>query len=284
MSPSSRHALTMMMKPTLLLLVWVLLPWSACADVVSTQLLGHWRYTDANRSGDYEFHDDGTYTANIAQDGKIVWEGAGKWSLDGNSLTCDLMRSSPERIPIGTKDTDKIVEINKDYYLIEARDGSKHKYTRVPNFETANINIGYLSQESFGERMTVQPLADYIKRLQGICTDFFVQAATQEDLDIVVAVKPGQLSRVWFVSSRTPAANEKRDQLRTKLEAIPPPATKGGPIAFAIRGRIARGSGKDPGPPGPPPTPKEWQDLLSKQKSESLSFDGLMRLVWPDPL
>ena len=72
-------------------------------------------------------------------------------------------------------------------------------------------------------------------------------------------------------------------QLRTKLEAIPPPAAKGGPVAFAIRGRIAGGSSKDSKPAGPPPTPKEWEDVLSKQK-ESLPFDGLIRLVWPDLL
>ena len=148
-------------------------------------------------------------------------------------------------------------------------------------FETASVNIGYLRQEDFGKRVAVKDIAAYIKRLQAICGEFFAQTATPEDLSILVAIKPTGRSRVWFVSSRTPAANEKRDQLRTKLEAVELPKVTGGPIAYAIESRIAGGSGKDAKEAGAPPTPKEWHDALSKQK-EPLLFDGLLPLVFPE--
>lgn len=148
-------------------------------------------------------------------------------------------------------------------------------------FETASINIGYMSQQELGERVPVTELAAYIKRLQAICTESFAQTVTPEDLDIIVAVKPGNHTRVWFVSSRTPAANEKSDELRKKLETVASPKVTGGPIAFCINGRIAGGSGKAPKEAGAPPTPKEWQDALSKQK-EPLLFDALLPLIWPE--
>ena len=159
-------------------------------------------------------------------------------------------------------------------FSVLALDGAK-------GFETASVNIGYLRQKDFGARVTVNDIAAYIKRLQAVCDEFFAQATTPEDLSIIVAIKPTGHSRVWFVSSRTPAATEKRDQLRTKLEAVELPKVTSGPVAFAIESRIAGGSGKDAKEAGAPKTPKEWHDALSKQK-EPLLFDRLLPLVWPD--
>jgi len=151
----------------------------------------------------------------------------------------------------------------------------------VQNFETANVNIGYLSQDVFSARMTVSKLADYVKRLQMVCADFFAQTATPEYLGIVVAVKPGRRSRVWFVSSSAAEANDYRDKLRAILENVLPPESTGGPVAFAISGRIAGGSGADSNPAGQPPMPREWRDAVSKAKAP-VQFDEIIRLVWPD--
>ena len=148
-------------------------------------------------------------------------------------------------------------------------------------FETASIHIGYLSQETFGERISVHDLGDYIKHLQAICSQFFVEATTPEDLSIVVVVKPEKRSRVWFVSSRAPTISERRDDLRAELEAILPPVVHGGPIAFAIEGRIAGGHTKGKSKAGPPPVPSEWQDALSKLV-EPAPFDRVLPLIWPD--
>jgi hypothetical protein len=148
-------------------------------------------------------------------------------------------------------------------------------------FATASIHIGYMSQEALGERVSVHDLGDYIKRLQAVCSQFFAQTTIPEDLSIVVAVKPGKRSKVWFVSSRAPASSERRDDLRAELEAVPPPAVHGGPIAFAIEGRIAGGHTKGESKAGPPPVPNEWQDALSKLV-EPVPFDRVLPHIWPD--
>ena len=37
------------------------------------------------------------------------------------------------RIPVGTKDRDKLLRIGRDYFVIEAADGSVRKYVRASN-------------------------------------------------------------------------------------------------------------------------------------------------------
>jgi hypothetical protein len=148
-------------------------------------------------------------------------------------------------------------------------------------FATASIHIGYLSQQVFGERVSVPDVSDYIKRLQAVCSEFFAQTTIPEDLSIVVVVKPGKRSKVWFVSSRAPASSEHRDNLRIELEAVTPSVVHGGPIAFAIEGRIAGGHTKGESKTGPPPVPNEWRDAISNL-IEPTPFDRLLPRIWPD--
>jgi len=103
-------------------------------EVAPGQLTGHWRYTDdtGGVTSDYTFAADGTFTANIVQHGKVSWEWAGKWSLDGNVLHYEFTKSSLAQLPAGTKDSDKVVEVAKDYYVILPGDGHKRKFERVP--------------------------------------------------------------------------------------------------------------------------------------------------------
>ncbi|HEY6111979.1 MAG TPA: hypothetical protein VIV62_05655 [Chthoniobacterales bacterium] len=119
------------MKTTLLFIFLFLTSFLAIADPTKSQFLGHWRHADENLSCDYTFAEDGTFTGNIAQHGTIVWMYAGKWSLAGDTLNYEFTKSSLEQIPVGTTDQDKIIEMTKDYYIIQARDGSRRKYSRV---------------------------------------------------------------------------------------------------------------------------------------------------------
>jgi hypothetical protein len=98
----------------------------------------------------------------------------------------------------------------------------------------------------------------------------------------VVAVKPSKVSKVWFISSRKPGAEEHRDDLRQKLEAIAVPAVRTGPIAFAIDGQIAGGVAKGEPKGGRPPTPSEWGDAIAKLTGPT-HFDTLLEKVWPNP-
>ena len=180
--------------------------------------------------------------------------------------------------------------------------GSVRAVETSNGFETVSINLGYMSQDDLGARVDVTELANYIKKLQATCKESFTGASTPENLDVVIAVRPNQESRVWLVASLT---SSDISGLRAKLEAITPPALSHGAIAFAIQGRIAGGVPRvaphTDWPPLPkervyspdgtsaqpdsevaarPPVPIEWIDVLSKQ-SRSPNFDELLPLVWP---
>jgi hypothetical protein len=94
-------------------------------------LIGHWRHVNEEKIADIIFNRDGTYSGHVAHKGAVVWEFAGKWSVADEVLTCEYTRSSCENIPAGTTDHDKLLELAKNYYLIEARDGMRRAYSRV---------------------------------------------------------------------------------------------------------------------------------------------------------
>jgi hypothetical protein len=105
---------------------------ASATGVTKEQLIGHWRYADENVSSEYTFKDDGTFTGNIAQHGKVVWETAGKWSIDGATLNYELTSSSKNQVGAGAKDQDRITSITKDYYMIDSGNGGQRKFERVP--------------------------------------------------------------------------------------------------------------------------------------------------------
>ncbi|HEV3409657.1 MAG TPA: hypothetical protein VG095_05150, partial [Chthoniobacterales bacterium] len=80
---------------------------------------------------EYTFMEDGTFHGSVGRKGQVVWAFSGKWSLDGDTINYEFSKSSLERVPDGTTDRDKLVEITKDAYVIEARDGKRRTYSRV---------------------------------------------------------------------------------------------------------------------------------------------------------
>jgi hypothetical protein len=103
-----------------------------CADSPNRDdLIGHWRHVHEEKTGEIIFDRDGTYFGHVAHHGAVVWEFAGKWSIKGQVLTCEYTRSTCENIPAGTRDQDKLLELAKDYYVIEAADGKRRAYWRM---------------------------------------------------------------------------------------------------------------------------------------------------------
>jgi len=148
----------------------------------------------------------------------------------------------------------------------------------MPGFAIDHLAL-YQSEEVLRPRLPdVQSLADYHRALAAVCTAFFAAEEKPENFSVVVALKPGNLSKVWFVSSHrsdlTPLAS-----LRDTLEAVPTFAVSRGPVAFAIVGRIAGG---DPGrPEGSPPWPEEWKAVARGVQGLSVP-DGILARLWPD--
>src|SRR5688572_28028433 len=78
-------------------------------------------------------------------------------------------------------------------------------------FATESVNIGYLPESALAERVKVEDLAEYLKKLQATCTEFFADTTTPENLDVVTAVTPRGQTRVWLVSARKKVEKEKQE-------------------------------------------------------------------------
>jgi hypothetical protein len=125
-------------------------------------------------------------------------------------------------------------------------------------------------------------LAGYMKQLERVCTSYFASEAKPERLDIVVGLKPGQKSRVWFVSSRRSSQDPSLAALKKKLELVPTYSVKNGPVAFALRCSIA-GGGPAPKTKGVNlPMPKEWHDAAVNEKRSLSVPDGMFERIWRD--
>ena len=104
---------------------------SCLAGPTKEQFVGHWRYIGEHQTSDYTFRDDGTFSGSLMEEGKIVLEYNGKWSLDGDKLKYEYTKCSPEVIAAGTVDQDRIAEVTPEYYVVETRYYSRRQYSRV---------------------------------------------------------------------------------------------------------------------------------------------------------
>ena len=141
----------------------------------------------------------------------------------------------------------------------------------------------YQPDEDLRARVEAEGLAAYCKQLERVCTNYFASETTPERLDIVVGLKPGRKSRVWFVSTRRSSQDPSLLALKKKLEAVQAYPVRNGGVAFALRCSIA-GGGPEPKTKGQyqPPMPKEWRDAAVKAKKSLLVPDGMFEQIWRD--
>ena len=152
----------------------------------------------------------------------------------------------------------------------------------APAFELAGVNYSYLSPSELAQRISKEELNGYINRLKAVCADFFAAATVPDDIDIVVIIVAGGHPHFWFISTRHSGTFERVHQLIEKLQAVPAPVLKRGPIGFAMNGRIAGGTSTRKVQASAPLFPKEWKDFLSKgSKDGLLDFDEVVKLVCP---
>lgn len=150
-------------------------------------------------------------------------------------------------------------------------------------FESDNTVL-YQPEPVLRERLpSREPLYGYIEELRAVCRAFFAAADRPETFDIVVAIKSGKQSRVWFASSTRGTGDAELDSLRRKLEAVTPPDVHQGPVAFAISARIAGGKVPEADGSFQSPVPTEWQEAADQQTEALVIPDDILRLVWPDP-
>jgi len=106
----------------------------ACAHVGregSNALVGQWRYADAIQSCHYVFKRDGSFSGEVVYKGKKVSQFQGKWFVEADHLFYDYTGDVLGTIAAGSQDNDKLVVVAENYFVIEARDGSKRRYNRI---------------------------------------------------------------------------------------------------------------------------------------------------------
>jgi hypothetical protein len=104
---------------------------AASAAPENNWIVGHWRYAEQGRSSDYIYRGDSTFTANVALQGKVVWKFAGTWSIDGDMLNYQYTQSSIPQVPVGKKGGDKLIDISKDYFVLQTVNHEQRRYNRV---------------------------------------------------------------------------------------------------------------------------------------------------------
>ncbi|MDP9099559.1 MAG: hypothetical protein M3N48_11290 [Verrucomicrobiota bacterium] len=113
-----------------------LLSLAACATFDSPgrarQLVGNWRYMDQVQSCQYSFKDDGSFTGEVMLRKKLISKFKGRWSVRDQTVLYSYVSDSLGRIPAGATDRDQLLKINKDSFVIQAANGDRRRYVRIP--------------------------------------------------------------------------------------------------------------------------------------------------------
>jgi hypothetical protein len=71
------------------------------------------------------------FTGSLNLSDGTIWTYEGTWSVSGDVVRYYYTRSSSKRVPIGTQDEDKLLEITGDSYTVLTRDGATRRYKRL---------------------------------------------------------------------------------------------------------------------------------------------------------
>lgn len=96
---------------------------------------------------------------------------------------------------------------------------------------------------------------------------------------LVVAVKPGNESKVWLIMDHSQISQKLRTNLIKRLEAVPVLSVAEGPIAFSIS-FDAWGGSPDAVHDTNPIIPIEWQDAMRGQPTGVVP-DAPLAIIWP---
>jgi hypothetical protein len=61
----------------------------------------------------------------------LISKFVGRWSVAGNALHYIYLRDALGSIPAGAIDRDRLLSVQKEFFVIQAADGNRRKYVRV---------------------------------------------------------------------------------------------------------------------------------------------------------
>ena len=109
---------------------------ASCASVgekTESKLIGRWHSVDQRgHTAELSFLGNGTFSGSVSgDDGSLISQFTGRWLLRDGAILYHYSSDKMGRIRVGTKDRDKLLKIERDYFVIEAADGSVRKYVRA---------------------------------------------------------------------------------------------------------------------------------------------------------
>jgi hypothetical protein len=155
----------------------------------------------------------------------------------------------------------------------------KQRKAKAPAFVVAQ-NLLYQPDEVLRERVTdIEAFGGYLKEIYAVAEEYWAgkPEGPGQALTIVAAVKPGGRTRFWLDSSLGKLNPAVAQPLIHRLQELPVPAVRQGPVAFAIQGVLWGGA---PGGGGWAFVPTEWQERCHGRNL--VVPDGFLELVWPD--
>lgn len=140
-----------------------------------------------------------------------------------------------------------------------------------------NFNVVLLQSSSVLEErvVSVDEMADYIKAIEAASRQAVAASPARQAVGgyLVVAVRPGQQSRVWLDFDAL-LDLEIRKQLIAAARAVKPFEARKGPVVFALK--VAIWGGKETRRPAP--LPPEWK--RAQQSGGPLEVGELVEAVW----
>ena len=119
------------MRTLLVLFLGVLASCATSLRPRQAELVGRWRYADAAQSCQYSFTADGKFTADVRLRGETAARFTGRWSVKGDFLMYQYLTDARGAVPAGTTDQDKLLVVQKEFFIIQAADGNRRKYQRL---------------------------------------------------------------------------------------------------------------------------------------------------------
>lgn len=111
----------------------------------SNALVGEWLYADKIQSCHYVFERNGTFRGEVVYQKELLSKFTGTWSVKGDALHYRYTKDVLGRIQPGALDRDRLLRVAKDFFVIEAADGSKRRYDRVPSGSRGDRSPGRAS-------------------------------------------------------------------------------------------------------------------------------------------
>jgi hypothetical protein len=204
-----------------------------------------------------------------------------RWKLSGDKLSYEVTKSSlPELKAVGDKWDETVTAVTNEEFRYRNKHGVERIEKRLSGKGFAQDRV-VLSQPDHVLRKRVKDVkafAGYIKELQDVCERQLKDETAPANLEIVVLYRPDGQAKTWVSSNPTALREKMGVELRKELDAIAPPKSEEGPVAFAIVGTVA--GGVPHAAPRDFPTPKEWVDLMKERESLDIP-DGFADLVLP---